>query len=462
MDIRRVFDPSKDFWLLALVCPRVWTLFILRSLIPNGPVSFEVFYFSEAATALAIAFVFHVGRASRERTEKRTPRPVIFAMCLASLLPIATTPSLKTQLTLIGAALGGFTMVWCYMQCVFVYSRLSERRLIAYVLVSFSIGALVRFPLEMIPLEISSVLVAPLPLVCLFMCRQALRNHTGDRAAKEYLSPEVRQSGLVPYVTILFLFGLALGNFYFDIQVTRDDVAVISAGMAFKTIVPLLVLFLLVRRRRTLNVVFLCQIALVLILTSLIVIASSHQVRQSLATSIASDYTRHTISLLLVTTLAILSRRLAHHPFVTFGFGWAAFPLSMALGMTTPDLAGDAIYSSSFMMYVIYFLVASTILVLVFAEKRDHGPHSCLSLAKNGSFSEFESLDRACETIGKQNHLTQREAEVIQLICRGRSKRYIAERFTISENTVRGYARNAYRKLDVHSRQELLDLLENS
>ena len=48
----------------------------------------------------------------------------------------------------------------------------------------------------------------------------------------------------------------------------------------------------------------------------------------------------------------------------------------------------------------------------------------------------------------------------MRLICRGRSKRYIAEHMALSENTVRGYAKTLYAKLDVHSREELLDLLD--
>lgn len=46
----------------------------------------------------------------------------------------------------------------------------------------------------------------------------------------------------------------------------------------------------------------------------------------------------------------------------------------------------------------------------------------------------------------------------MRLICRGRSKRYIAEQMSVSENTVRGYAKTLYAKLGVHSRQDLLTL----
>ena len=56
--------------------------------------------------------------------------------------------------------------------------------------------------------------------------------------------------------------------------------------------------------------------------------------------------------------------------------------------------------------------------------------------------------------------LTNRECEVIGEFAAGRSARHIAEQFTLSEHTVKTHLRHAYAKMDVHSRQELLDLIE--
>ena len=55
--------------------------------------------------------------------------------------------------------------------------------------------------------------------------------------------------------------------------------------------------------------------------------------------------------------------------------------------------------------------------------------------------------------------LSKRELEVLELFAQGRSANWIAERFVISKNTVRTHLRNIYAKLDVHTRQELLDFL---
>jgi DNA-binding CsgD family transcriptional regulator len=56
--------------------------------------------------------------------------------------------------------------------------------------------------------------------------------------------------------------------------------------------------------------------------------------------------------------------------------------------------------------------------------------------------------------------LSARELEVMHLYAQGRSANWIAEKLVISSNTVRTHLRAVYGKLDVHSRQELLDFID--
>ena len=66
----------------------------------------------------------------------------------------------------------------------------------------------------------------------------------------------------------------------------------------------------------------------------------------------------------------------------------------------------------------------------------------------------------ACSTIAERYGLTPREAEVMRLVMRGRSGTYVQENLFISKSTFQTHMRNLYKKLDVHTNQELLDLLE--
>ena len=66
----------------------------------------------------------------------------------------------------------------------------------------------------------------------------------------------------------------------------------------------------------------------------------------------------------------------------------------------------------------------------------------------------------ACQSISDRYGLTPREAEVMRLVMRGRSGAYVQENLFISKSTFQTHMRNLYKKLDVHTNQELLDLLE--
>ena len=48
----------------------------------------------------------------------------------------------------------------------------------------------------------------------------------------------------------------------------------------------------------------------------------------------------------------------------------------------------------------------------------------------------------------------------MRLVMRGRSGAYVQENLFISKSTFQTHMRNLYKKLDVHTNQELLDLLE--
>ena len=77
------------------------------------------------------------------------------------------------------------------------------------------------------------------------------------------------------------------------------------------------------------------------------------------------------------------------------------------------------------------------------------------------SVPEIDStLDACCASVAREGGLTEREAEILAYLARGRTKAYIADALFVTENTVRSHVRNIYSKLDVHTRQELLDLLE--
>jgi DNA-binding CsgD family transcriptional regulator len=73
-----------------------------------------------------------------------------------------------------------------------------------------------------------------------------------------------------------------------------------------------------------------------------------------------------------------------------------------------------------------------------------------------------ESLrHRACISLGKKNRLTEREFITLEYLAMGHTMPHIAETLGVSQNTIRSHAKAIYRKMNLHSKQELIDVVDN-
>ena len=75
-------------------------------------------------------------------------------------------------------------------------------------------------------------------------------------------------------------------------------------------------------------------------------------------------------------------------------------------------------------------------------------------------FPEEVDLARKCRALIDRYKLSPRESEVLGYIVKGRNARHVADRLCISESTAKTHISNIYRKTNVHSQQELLDIIE--
>ena len=157
---------------------------------------------------------------------------------------------------------------------------------------------------------------------------------------------------------------------------------------------------------------------------------------------------------------------IAHHsklsaPWV-FGIGWACYTAPFAIG----SIAASAYPAGAIDAPVIVALMFVLVLLSTFClELRDQDTKWLFAELRGEPMSEpsdFRSIDERCEEVGKQHGLTPRELEIMQLLCKGRTKAYIAETLYLTENTVKGHTKHIYSKLDVHSKQELMDMVEKS
>lgn len=69
-------------------------------------------------------------------------------------------------------------------------------------------------------------------------------------------------------------------------------------------------------------------------------------------------------------------------------------------------------------------------------------------------------IDVMSATVARERGLTPRETQALELLARGYNTLAIQERMVISRGTAKTHIRNVYAKLDVHSQQELIELVE--
>lgn len=202
---------------------------------------------------------------------------------------------------------------------------------------------------------------------------------------------------------------------------------------------------------------------------------------------------KETLWMVFTCLMAYMVFRFDLSPVRAFGLGQAAYLVSSALfwwiGMwAAPHLATDSI-RMVVMMVMVVLIVA--VFAFVFNDSdikfiltyRHHAlegspftqeqDNSAVSLAESAAPVSVESeadavaahersLHERIAAIPERFGISLREAEIMELFAQGRSANWIAEELVISKNTVRSHIRSIYTKLDVHTRQELLDFLKTA
>lgn len=81
-------------------------------------------------------------------------------------------------------------------------------------------------------------------------------------------------------------------------------------------------------------------------------------------------------------------------------------------------------------------------------------------VAQDATEQEGDFFTHACNEIAAAAGLTKRESEIFIMLAKGRNGKFIEDFYTVSYNTVKTHVKHIYTKIDVHSQQELIDLVE--
>ncbi len=134
--------------------------------------------------------------------------------------------------------------------------------------------------------------------------------------------------------------------------------------------------------------------------------------------------------------------------FVGIFIGWSVGALLYArLGKTGFD-TGFSVFS----IIIVIALVMLLVWDLVKSRKEESGEPQADAF--------LDKWRAACEEIAEAHELTNQETRIHTMLARGRNQHYIAEELFISPHTIKTHTYHIYKKLGVHSQQELIDMVE--
>lgn len=158
-----------------------------------------------------------------------------------------------------------------------------------------------------------------------------------------------------------------------------------------------------------------------------------------------------------------------------FPLGWSLVSLGFALGALFGQAVGGlfgmemtAVQGVTVVLVIVAVLASSVLAAARYPSDAAGGPSDAPagptcgapSGAASGAPFGADPIAGACATLVRRHGLSAREAEVLDLLARGNTRVSIADKLCISENTVRVHVKNIYAKLYIHSKQQLIDMVD--
>ena len=457
------FSLQRDVAYLGLALPQIWLYVMLRALDGAGWGAAPLTFYITEALAFLVVFGL-LRRGPSERMPRGPVRPSWSWLCATGM---AVAPalarfagSLSPVATVLAQVLGAVGLVWSYLAYFQACMHLPVRRAVWCLLLAFAAVPLLRLPLDLLPLGPACLLAAMCPVLFAVLMRHfrdmgepELAHDSSDGLAVQ--SP----SGVVSLLMQAVAFGLAMGVFRLDAAGALDSRAFVLTALVAKVAFPMIVLLAMERLWNRASMATVCQVALALITVTLVVAMNLPQMPFVLFG--VFDFARYAMVVLVFLSATSLARRYRGvSSIAVLSAAMGTYVAALACGLTVSRMAGfSEVLSGTVALDVVCVLMVVTLVANNLGSDADARLFSD-GRVENAPVQPGDVIDARCEAAAVRFRLAPREVETMKLICRGRSKKYIAEQLCLSENTVRGYAKSLYVKLDVHSRQEMLTLLE--
>ena len=401
----------------------------------------------------------------------------------------------STPLFVVGDILTGIGTAVLTLKCGELYSELQPWRALIYALLSqliivviffFVLGNQTFHPIDGGPSLGGILALMFLPVIAALLLILKPTRPAAQSSEQPTVSYTMRIRALSPvfwkFLIAVFVFAFTTSiarSLYTNLSAPSALVSDTSNMMLFRILIFFVFLLLAIRFLKYINfgkpyLLFMSLIAVLIALSPLL------RIYNETVTNIIS-FSFSVFDVLIWCLLAFIAFEKRISAIIVFGFGRGIFMAGSAIGWIIGTQVKPQIIGSNLEL-VIYIIMALLILIsvtLVFSERDFYNLFSAISeievdledvspdLSSDQARIE-KDLDRerpyltACKNVGELAKLSTREQHILELLALGRGSENIAKRLSISLNTVRTHTHNIYAKLDVHSRQELIDLIENN
>lgn len=393
----------------------------------------------------------------------------LVALPLAGLLPWGVGGGYALGL---GVA-AGIGMGWCFSAWFFVLCRVSVRDAFCYVLLGFSLGAVGCLVLKMMldawmPLGLCVGIL--LPLGSIWAIRLCMANEVPGRAGNDGCGGSAGSTlgNVVVLIVQIVVYALVFGNgFVFSVLQNSIHALPHSAGIVLlnyglRALLPLVLMVWLVvqsgARAATYQPIFkVLMLVGVFVLLGVWFIGGLDAV---VSYALVSTARNMVLMLLFLTCLKLVSAS-QKNPWFVYGVGRGAYELSVILGIVGYAWlvrTFDSISLGADLVYLTALCVLAFLTSCFFTTAQSLGQPEEIEDSTEETSASTAAPDYA--GLRARYGLNDREFEVLMLFYRGNSKRRIAEQIGISENTVRWYLQQVYGRMGIHSRDELLELVD--
>jgi len=432
-----------------------------------------------AAMALALlAIVLFEGRLPQRARQ----RLLLLAACIlgpAGTIATVLGYELAEPVWLVASLLGwiavgvaGACATWLWVQ---FFSSISVRRTSVYLSASVAVGAAVYFLVRYMQPAAALVIAAALPLASAATSRLA--------HGRSVPQPVESATSLKPFPALRYLFfGVLLYSVAFGllkgisapqdghVLAAADKLSFLGTGIVG---IALTVSILVLSSRRGLVPAY--RLVLPTMVAGFLALPFTDSDMHMLAsTAVTAGF--QCFDILTCIVLFDVANRLHVSPLRVFGFGRCVHLGGVCLGWATSVLlfSDNTSVSQPLVMALslgtVFLLVLTTML---FLDERDLSPLRILVDAATDTEAE-ETLDRRgggnqapgpwrqrCSDVAARHGLSPRETEVLVLLAKGHSAEYIRKTLVISAPTTKSHVYHIYRKLGVHTREELLAVIES-